>query len=134
MIAVIVIVSILAVTAMTRFSGSFAATRGFYDALLSQVQYARKLAIAQRRSVFVRIDAAQSILCYNAAGACSGVQGPDGAVPFSVALPGGVTASAATIEFDALGRYPAGAPLVITVSGDGTLSFTVEHETGYVRS
>ena len=133
LIAVILVVSILSVFAVTRFSGSFATTRGFYDELLSQVQYARKVAIAQRRSVYVRIDLAQSQLCYNAAGACAGVASPTGSVPFSVALPAGVSVSAATIQFDGLGRYPAAGPLDIAVAGDGTLQFRVEHETGYVR-
>ncbi len=119
---------------MASFTGGFARTRGFYDELLSQVQYARKLAIAQRRSVFVRIDAAQSLLCYNAAGECSGVAGPNGAAPFTVGIPTGVTVTAATVEFDGLGRYPAAGPLTITVTGDGSLTFTVEHDTGYVRS
>jgi MSHA pilin protein MshC len=127
-------VSIVSLVAMTSLTGSFARTRGFYDELLSQVQYARKVAIAQRRPVFVRIGAADSLVCYNAAGACSGVASPTGAVPFRVAVPTGVTVSAATVQFDGLGRYPALAQLVITVTGsDGNLQFRVEHETGYVR-
>lgn len=134
LIAVILVVSVLSVFAVTRFSGSFATTRGFYDELLSQVQYARKVAVAQRRPVFVRIDGAQSQLCYNAAGACAGVASPAGGVPFTLVIPAGVSATAATIEFDGLGRYPAAGPLVVTVGdADGSLAFRVEHETGYVR-
>jgi MSHA pilin protein MshC len=110
--------------------------------LLSQVQYARKVAVAQRRAVFVRIAAAQSRLCYSAGGACTGADGvssPTGEVPFRVAVPSGVTVGAATFQFDGLGRYrdAAGAattvPLLVSVAGEGTLQFTVEHETGYVR-
>ena len=142
LIAVIVVVGILSVFAMSRLSGSFATTRGFYDQLLSQVQYARKVAIAQRRLVFVRVDAAQSRLCYSAGGGCTGgdaVSSPTGEAPFRVAVPPGVTLGAATFQFDGLGRYrdAAGAatitPLVITVAGENTLQFSVEHETGYVR-
>ena len=133
LIAVILVVSVLSVFAVTRFSGNFAVTRGFYDELLSQVQYARKVAIAQRRSVFVRISPAQSELCYNAAGPCAGVVSPTGSMPFSLAVPAGVNVAAATIQFDGLGRYPAGGPLDVTVTGDGTYQFTVFHETGYVR-
>lgn len=123
-------------------SGGFAKTRSAYDQLLSQVQYARKLAIAQRRAVFVRIDAAQSRLCYSAAGACTGGDGapsPSGEVPFKVELPSGVTATAATFQFDALGRYrtaagaATAAPLTLTVAGDDNMQFIVEHDTGYVR-
>lgn len=132
----IVIVAVLSGVALSRFSGGFARTRGFYDELVSQVRYARKVAIAQRREVYVRIDAAQSRLCYSAAGACTGadaVASPTGGAPFRVAVPAGITVSAATFGFDALGRYPAAAPLTLAVAGEGTLSFTVEHETGYVH-
>lgn len=133
LVAVILIVAILSAVAVARFRDGFAQTRGFHDQLLSQVQYARKVAVAQRRSVFVRIDAAQSVLCYNAAGACVGVASPSGEVPFALAIPSGINVTPAGIEFDGLGRYPAAGPLVVAVTGDETLQFTVEHETGYVR-
>jgi len=141
---VIGIVGIISVVATARISSGFAETRGLYDKLLSQVQYARKAAVAQRRPVFVRIDAAQSRLCYSAAGTCTGadaVAGPAGPAPFQVAIPATNTVNPASVfQFDALGRYrdSAGAatitPLVITVTGDGTLQFTVEHDTGFVHS
>jgi MSHA pilin protein MshC len=143
LIAIIVVVGVISAVAMSRISSGFADTRAFYDKLLSQVQYARKAAVAQRRAVFVRIDATQSRLCYSAAGACTGgdaVASPTGEVPFSIAAPSGVSVSAATFQFDGLGRYrdaagaATSAPLVITVSGDGNLQFSVEHDTGYVRS
>jgi MSHA pilin protein MshC len=139
---VIVVVGIISVFAMGRVTGGFATTRSVYDQLLSQVQYARKTAVAQRRAVFVRINAAQSRLCYSAGGACTGADGvtsPSGEVPFQVAVTPGVTVTAATFQFDALGRYrdSAGAatttPLVISVNGDGNIQFTIEHDTGYVH-
>jgi MSHA pilin protein MshC len=142
LVAVIVIVGIISTIAIARLSGGFATTRGFYDQLLSQVQYARKAAIAQRRPVFVRIDAAQSRLCYSSGGTCTGADGaaaPTGQAPFTVLVPSGVTATPAVFQFDALGRYRdlTGAatpgPLVIAVAGDINLQFTVEHDTGYVR-
>lgn len=142
LVAVIVVVGILSVFAMARLNDGFATTRGFYDKLLSQVQYARKASVAQRRPVFVRIDAAQSRLCYSAAGACiggDGVSSPTGEVPFTVVVPSGVTVNPATFQFDGLGRYldtagtATAAPLVVSVIGDSTLQFRVEHDTGYVR-
>ncbi len=142
LVAVLTIVGVLAMFVAPRLSGTFAGTRASYDQVLAQVQFGRKAAIAQRRPVFVRIDAAQSRLCYSAAGACIGADGvasPAGQVPFTVAVPAGVTITAATFQFDALGRYldaagayPAAA-LVITVSGDSTHQFTVERETGYAH-
>ena len=100
------------------------------------------MAVAQRRPVFVRVEPTQSRLCYSAAGVCAagdGVASASGEVPFRVAVPGGVAVAAVTFQFDGLGRYrdAAGAattvPLVITVTGDSTLQFRVEHDTGYVR-
>jgi len=145
LIAVIVVVGILSVFAMARLNEGFATTRGFYDRLLSQVQYARKVAVAQRRPVFVRIDVADSRLCYVNVAACTGADGvpsATGEVPFRVAIPGGVAVMPLppiVFQFDGLGRYrnAAGAatitPLVVSVIGEGTLQFTVWHETGYVQ-
>lgn len=128
-------IGVLSVVAVTHFSGSFAKTRGCYDELLSQVQYARKVAIAHRRPVYVRLTATQSVLCYEETGACTPVASAKGDSSFTVDAPAGVTISSAvaTIQFDGLGRYPASAPAVVSVNGDGNLQFTVEHDTGYVR-
>jgi MSHA pilin protein MshC len=134
LVAIILIVSILAVVAMSRFGGGFAASRSFYDELLAQVQYARKVAIAHRRSVFVRIAGGQSSLCYNAAGACVGVIGPNGAAPFQVTAPAGVGVADVVLEFNSAGGYVAAVPANITVTHpDGNLALRVEHVTGYVR-
>lgn len=139
---IIVIIGVISIFVSARISGSVAQTRAFYDELLSQVQYARKVAVAQRRAVFMRIEAAQSRVCYTKDGTCAGADGvasPTGEVPFRVAVPTGVNVSAATFQFDALGRYrtdagaATGAPLLVTVTGDGNYQFLVEHETGYVR-
>ena len=144
LIAVIVVIGVLSAVATARISDGLWTTRGFYDQVLSQVQYGRKAAVAQRRAVFVRLDGGQSRLCYSAAGACSGADGvasPTGAVPFSVAVPAGVALNSAApvFQFDALGRYrdstgaATAAPLLVSVVGSDTLTFTVEHETGYVH-
>lgn len=142
LVAVMAIVSVISVVAISRLDGTFASTRGTYDQLFSQVGYARKAAIAQRRAVFVRLDAAQSRLCYSAAGACvaaDGVAPPTGSVPFAVVFPSGVTATVAVFQFDGLGRYltsagaTPGGNLAITVTGSGSHSFTVERDTGYVH-
>jgi MSHA pilin protein MshC len=119
-------------------STSVEQARAVYDQLLTQVQYARKTAVAQRRPVFVRIEAAQSNLCYDAGPGCNGVASPTGEVPFRVAIPTTVGVTPATFQFDGLGRprTAVGALAVtqlITVTGDGSLQFSVEQETGYVR-
>jgi MSHA pilin protein MshC len=134
LIAVILIVSVLGAVAMSRLGGGFATSRGFYDELLSQVQYARKLAIAQRRPVFVRIAGGQSSLCYNGAGACVGVAGPNGATPFQVTAPAGVGVADTVLQFNPAGGLVAAGQATVTVTHpDGNLAFRVEHVTGYVR-
>jgi MSHA pilin protein MshC len=139
LIVILVIIGVLSIFVVTRMPDTAARTRAFHDELLSQVQYARKVAGAQRRAVAVRIDAAESLLCYNSAGACNGVAAPSGQVPFRVAVPAGVAVDVATFQFDALGRPRSAAnallaaQLVVNVSGDGNFPLLVEHETGYAR-
>ena len=150
LLMIIVILGILAVFAGSRIGGDYARPRGYYEELIAQVTYARKTAIAQRLPVCVHMAASQSQLYYANAGgtACPGTNGvlsPRGVSPFTVPEPGlsaaGVTATVATIQFDALGRYltsagaTPGAALVITVSSasGGSYAFTVEPESGYVH-
>jgi len=141
---IIAIIGVISVFVAARISGGEAQTRGFYDELLSQVQYARKLAIAQRRRICVHMGPADSRLYYsNPAGdacpATSAAAGPTGEAPFTVAARSGITVTTATFQFDALGRYltsggaaPAGS-LTVAVTGDGSFSFIVEGGTGYVH-
>ena len=151
LLMIIVILGILAVFAGTRLGGGYANTRAYYEQLIAQVTYARKTAIAQRLPVCVHMIANQSQLFYGSAGTCPGTTGvlsPTETVPgkaFKVPDKGlsvlGVTATVATIQFDALGRYltsagaTPGAALVVTVSSasGGSYSFTVEPESGYVH-
>jgi MSHA pilin protein MshC len=145
LVLIIVIIGVLSIFVGARISDTTARTRGFYDELASQVQYARKVAVAQRRTVCVHIDAAQARLFYsnalgNACPAATGVASPSGEAPFRVAVPAGVTVGASTFQFDALGRprNAAGvlttAPLVVTVDGEGNYQITVQNESGYVLS
>ena len=143
LVTVIVIVSVVSIYAASRLSGEFARTRASYDELLVQVQYARKTAMAQRRFVCVHIAAAQGQLYYGTGAACpaaSGVASPASQVPYTVNAGSGVSfAPASTLQFDGQGRYltaagtDPGANFTITVSGDGSFSFTVERDTGYVH-
>jgi MSHA pilin protein MshC len=144
LVVIIVIIGVISIFASARILDNVAQTRGFYDELLSQVQYARKVAIAQRRPVFVRIAATASRLCYSAAGDCGpptpsdAVAAPTGELPFQVAVPAGIAVSVSTFQFDALGRPRNAAavlitsPLVVTVTGDGSYQITVQNESGYV--
>lgn len=135
LILVMAIAGILAAVAMPRLVGrnSFD-TRGYADQVAATVRFAQKLAIAQRRDVFVRLNAGDATLCYDA-GCATFAPGPGGETPYTVAAPNGVTiASAVTpLGFDAGGRPSIAAPLTITVNGAGAYPVVVERETGYVH-
>ncbi|MBT9589740.1 MAG: type II secretion system protein [Thiobacillus sp.] len=137
LILVMVIAGILAAVAVPRLIGrnSFD-SRGFTDQFAATVRFAQKLAIAQRRDVFVRLTPTNATLCYNATGACVAAPGPGGEKPYTVSVPGGVAIASpvASLAFDAVGR-PVGitAPLDIQINGSGTHHVWVERETGYVH-
>jgi MSHA pilin protein MshC len=138
LVVILLIVGVISAFVTARMSTSVEQTRAVYDQLITQVQYARKTAVAQRRPVFVRIQAAQSRLCYDDGGGCDGVASPTGEVPFSIAIPPAVSVTTATFQFDGLGRpRTSGGALagtqLIAVTGDGSHQFSVEQETGYVR-
>lgn len=158
LIVVLVIVGILAVTALPRFfqRQSFDA-RTFSDRVFAVLGYAQKTAIAQHRPVFVILDGASVAACFDSACA-SRVPAPAGtgspgalacdsdAAWLCVAAPTGLNYAAAKagFYFNALGKpfntadvEPASnftARLDIAITGDGdTRHVYVEQETGYVH-
>jgi len=131
LVVVIIIATILAAFAISRINTASFDTEGFANRAAAMVRYAQKLAIAQRRTVFVVTTASNIKLCYTDATCATPVQEPPGTNAFSYNAPSGVTLSVASISFNALGKpTPAGA---ITVTGDGTKTITVVAETGYVQ-
>ncbi len=66
LIATMVIVGILAIAALPRFFDrqTFDA-RGLSDRMLAMLRYGQKIAIAQHRNVFVRLDGASVALCFD---------------------------------------------------------------------
>mgnify|MGYP001571758052 CR=1 FL=1 len=131
LVTVIGIAAILAAFAIARISTQSFDTEGFANRAAAMVRYAQKLAIAQRRAVFVVTTAANIKLCYTDATCATPVQEPPGTNAFSYNPPSGVTLSAASFSFSALGR-PSG-PTTITVTGDGTKTISIVAETGYVQ-
>ncbi|KAB8051095.1 prepilin-type N-terminal cleavage/methylation domain-containing protein [Janthinobacterium rivuli] len=67
LVAVLVLAGLLATFAVNRFfqRDTFDA-RGFADQVTNIVRYGQKLAVAQNRAVFVRIDANSVALCFDA--------------------------------------------------------------------
>jgi MSHA pilin protein MshC len=146
LVVVIIVVGILAVIAMPRLDNRAFDTVGFYQEALSSVRYAQKEAVAKRRMVCVGLTA-NSITVRFAKNIGSftcdtDLTSPRGLNPFTVtARPGVTLASApaiATLYFDPLGRpfdaiNSASPQRTLTISGDGTQSFVIEPETGYVH-
>ena len=148
LIVILIIIGIIAVVAIPRFRGVTGFnTQGFNDRVMETLRYAQKQAIAKRRNVCITFTAsAASFTFASAAGtACdTNLSGPAGENPYTVAaenqsvvlfspVPAGLT-------FNALGQpiltssgLPLAAVQTITISGDGTRTFSVEPDTGYVH-
>ena len=133
---VLVIVSVLAVVAMpVLYSRLTFDTRRFADQVRAAVQYAQKVAVAQRRNVCVTVTASTLSLTQgtSAGSACSAaVFDVTTGSGFVLNAPGSVSFSGAgTITFDALGQTASAA--TVTVTGDQSIPISVEAVTGYVR-
>ncbi len=154
LIVVIVVAGILAAVATARFAGKGGfESRGYYDQAVAVVRQAQKIAIAQRRDVYVVVTADRIAACYDVACAGQRVAAParlnapgtdaashclNDAGWLCVGRPGGVAALAsapASFFFNALGRPNAAATITITgaEAGDIVRQIVIEPETGYVR-
>ena len=145
LVVTLVIVGILAAVAVPRMiSGDAFSSRSFFDESRSIVRYAQKVAIAQRRLVFVNVTATRVEACYDA-GCAARVPSPvDPADPQGAHAdstearwkldPGRVTMTAANFTFDGLGQPSAAAAISFTsnVAGDPPRVITVTSQTGYV--
>lgn len=143
LVVVIVIVGVVALIAIPRFTGvdSFR-SRGFYDEATSVVRYAQKTAIAWRRQVFVCVTAS-SVAASAAAGCATPLNHPATGAPLVSNVPAGVALSPVDFRFDGIGRLldsagsPSAAAITIaistTIAGDPARQIVVEAETGYVR-
>jgi len=133
---VIVLVAILAIVATARLTGvdSFE-VQGFADSARSTVRFAQKLAVAQRTTVVVVVNAGAGTIsaCYTNPGCATPVTDPTTGQAMVIQAPNGASiAGPASISFDGLGRATPGG--TITVSGGGISSnFIIESETGYVH-
>jgi MSHA pilin protein MshC len=146
LVVTLVVVAILAVVAIPRLNTRTFDTVGFYQGMLSTVRYAQKEAVAKRRVVcvilganFVTVRFAKTADVFTCD---TDLTSPQGVSPFTVTAASGVTLSSvpsiATFFFDALGRPFDAAGVsspqrTFSVTGDGTQTFVVEPETGYVH-
>lgn len=133
LIVVIIIIGILAVSALPHFADqSMFESRGFHDETLSLLRYAQKTAIAQRRTVCVSLNALGVVLTIDtdtpADGVCN-VTSPT--LPNTPRGGSGLAGSVALFQFTSLGSTDQSANVTITIL-DST-GITVEAATGYVH-
>lgn len=135
LIAVLVIVGVVAAIAAPRFFDTMSfEVRSYSDRTLAMLRYGQKIAIAQRRNVFVCFTATSVALGYDAT-CVTPVTGPAGAV-LEGAAPSGVSIFPLTnFSFDAGGHSSLAAQTSYQISGEGaSMTLIVERETGYVHS
>jgi len=133
LITILAVVAILAAVAAPRlFTRLSFEERGFYDQSVSAIRYAQRVAIAERRNVFVDVAANRLRLCYDAL--CGTlVRDPGTNAAYDIGTPEGVSLAPATnFSFNGLGQPSLAANLAVTVGGADNRSFTVQLETGYV--
>lgn len=132
LVMVVVIVGVLAVYAVPRFSGSSAfQSRGFADQVQASLRYAQKIAIAQHRFTCVAIAGNSLSLSVGTTAACgTPLTSLSGSGSYTINAPSGVTVANAAFNFDALGKPSAAQS--IAVSGYAS-PVIVEAETGYVH-
>jgi len=134
LVIVIVIAAILAAIAIPQFNLREIDATWFHEQVRSGVRYAQRTAIAQRRCIFVSVNANQLELFYDNGGNCliSATRVRELSKNEDVVLnaPTGVTLSAAPnpFSFNGLGQPSSAA----SVSVDGK-TVTVNAETGYVQ-
>ena len=137
LIVVMIIIGILAVAALPRFTDqSIFEARGFHDETISLLRYAQKTAIAQRRTVCVAFTSTTATLTItSAAGSLicdTNLTGPKGAAPYLVTAKSGInyTSVPTGFNFNALGSPST--TQTLQVSGI-TPTITIEAETGYIH-
>lgn len=132
LIVALVIVGVLAIVALPRFSGPVTFnTRGFADQVGAALRFAQKAAIARRGFTCVTIASSSLALAAGTSATCGAplaIPGKSGSV---LLAPAGVTLSPATLYFTALGKAVPGT--AVTVTGDISVTISIEGETGYVH-
>jgi prepilin-type N-terminal cleavage/methylation domain-containing protein len=139
LIAVLLIMAVLAVSATSVFNRGAFDTAAFYDEARAQLAYGRKAAVAARRPVVVTVagNAISLQMCTTlACGAVIDLASPQGEASFvrSPRAGSGITLGAApatTFTFDALGATAA--TTTVTITGDIVRTVTIEAITGYVH-
>jgi MSHA pilin protein MshC len=131
-VVVIVIAGILAAILIPQFSQPAIDAAWYHEQVRSAVRHAQRTAVAQRRPVFIVVEAGPKLsLCYaSACGAGTRLTQPGSTNTFELPAPSGVALgiSASPLSFNGLGQPSSGA--TVTVGGR---TITIQAETGYVQ-
>jgi MSHA pilin protein MshC len=128
LVVVLVIIGILAAIFVPRFTQPELEATWYHEQVKAGVRYAQRQAVAQRRSVFVRVQPAGLELCYDAGCATPLTHITTGAAYVLTAPSGLVLGPSTTFSFNGLGQPSA----ALTLSVGGHL-LNVTGETGYVK-
>ena len=131
LVVVIAVASILAAIAVPQFNQPQIDATWFHEQVRAGVRHAQRTAVAQRRQVFVLVEAGPRLaLCY--ADPCGAARVTELATgnPILLNAPSGValSISASPLSFNGLGRPSSGATLSV-----GGRTVTVNAETGSVQ-
>jgi MSHA pilin protein MshC len=140
LVIVILIAGILSFMAIGRLNDTGEVNaHGFAEQVASTLRFAQEAAVAQRRLLYVNVNAAVGLVnaCLDSSSACAQPLAAPGGGSLSVQAPGGVVLStnAAQFSFDGLGQPSSSSQVRIQVAApDGQLfTVTVEPVSGYVR-
>lgn len=142
LVVVVLVLGILAATAMPRFFGASRFEEwGYADAVTGAARYAQKLAVASRCDTRLRVQPTGYDLFQRASGCTSGALTQPviqaGAATWSGTTPGGVVVGSLDLYFDAHGRpRDVATNALYTVAQTvsvGSRTVTIEPETGYVH-
>jgi MSHA pilin protein MshC len=133
LVIVMVIAGIVAAITIPMFNQPQIDAAWYYEQVRSAVRHAQRTAVAQRRPVYVVLEASPTrlSLCYDAGcGAGTRLTQPGSTDTFEVVAPSGVAlgVSASPLSFNGLGQPSSGATLTV-----GPRMITVNAETGYVQ-
>lgn len=130
LIVVILITGILSVSVAPRFfdADDFKA-RGIADEMITAVRHAQRLAMTRGENHQIIITTT-SYTVEKVAGPIKKVRHPDGSDVFNKIFPASIVTTAATIEFDTLGRPIPNSQHTINI---GPFRLLIEQETGYAH-
>lgn len=132
LVAVMIIVSILAIAVFPRFTDQSAfESRGFHDETLSLLRFAQKTAIAQRRTVCVALNATGVAIAIDTSTPADGVCDSPPVLPNIPRGGKGLAGSVTAFQFMPLGSTDQITNITITIAGSTVI--TVEAATGYVH-